>query len=252
MNSRRIDFIGINLHDVKMIEALETVDAFVTSRTPHKIFGVNVAAYTKAMTHPALLRFYHSCDLLTVDGMGIYYAARAMGLKFCETVPTSYLMFEILKRGQKSHYRVFLLGSKPQVVQMAAANLRRYYPGVELAGYEHGFFSKTEESQVVSKIAASAADVLLIGMSSPLKEEFVQGNFDRLNVPVQIGVGGALDVLAGVTNLPPRWVRTLGFEWMNRLIQEPGRLWRRYLFTNTRFGFLFLRRLAGRLFAEER
>jgi N-acetylglucosaminyldiphosphoundecaprenol N-acetyl-beta-D-mannosaminyltransferase len=249
--THRIDFMGMRFDDVTMAETLEQIDRFVRSGEPHKLFSVNVAAYIAARKDPVLHSFYQSCDLLTVDGMGVYYAGRLLRLPFRETVAASYLMFELLSLAKERNYRIFLLGSKPDIVAMAAVNLKEHYPGVTLSGCEHGYFSKADESEIVAKIAASGADVLFIGMSSPFKEQFVERNCERLNVPVQIGVGGSIDVLAGVTKLPPRWVRTAGLEWVNRLLQEPERLAKRYLFSNTVFGFLVLKYIIWQLLNSE-
>lgn len=241
----------MHFNDVTMAETLEQIDGFVRSGEPHKLFGVNVAAYIAARKDPALHSFYQSCDLLTVDGMGVYYAGRLLKLPFREAVAASYLMFDLLSLAKERNYKIFLLGSKPDIVARAAANLKAHYPGVTLSGCEHGYFSTADESEVVAEIAASGADVLFIGMSSPFKEQFVERNFERLNVPVQIGVGGSIDVLAGVTKLPPRWVRTAGLEWVSRLLQEPKRLAKRYLFSNTVFCFIVLKYLIWQLFSSE-
>jgi len=249
--TRRIDFMGIRVDDVTMPETLKQIHEFVRSGEPHKLFCINVAAYIAAHKDPSLHRFYESCDLLTVDGMGVYYAGRLLSLPFQETVAGSYLMFEILSLAKERNYKIYLLGSKPDIVATAAANLKVHYPGVTLSGCEHGYFSKTDESEIVAKIAASGANILFIGMSSPFKEQFVERNFERLNVPVQIGVGGSIDVLGGVTKLPPRWLRTAGLEWVNRLAQEPERLWKRYLFSNTVFGLLVLKYLIWQCFSLE-
>jgi N-acetylglucosaminyldiphosphoundecaprenol N-acetyl-beta-D-mannosaminyltransferase len=245
--TQRIDFMGMRFDDVTMAETLERIHGFVQSGSPHRLFSVNVAAYVAARKDPALHRFYSSCDLLTVDGMGVYYAGRLLRLPFREAVAASYLMFELLSVAKDKKYKIFLLGSKPDIVVRAAVNLKNLYPGVTLAGCAHGYFSNADESEIVATIAASGADLLFIGMSSPFKENFVERHFERLNVPVQIGVGGSIDVLAGITKLPPRWVRNAGLEWVNRLLQEPRRLAKRYLFSNAVFGFLILKHLIWQL-----
>lgn len=243
--------MGMRFDDVTMAETLEQIDGFVRTGEPHKVFSVSVAAYIAARKDPVLHSFYQSCDLLTVDGMGIYYAGRFLGLPFREAVATSYLMFELLSLAKERDCKIFLLGSKPDILGRAVANLKAHYPGVTLCGYEHGYFSKADESEIVAKIAASGADMLMIGMTSPLKEQFVERNFERLNVPVQIGVGGSIDVLAGVFKLPPRWVRTAGLEWFNHFLQEPKRLAKRYLVSNTVFGFLVLKYLIWHFWAQK-
>lgn len=242
----QIKYMGMRFHDVTMSEALSHIDQFVRSRKPHKVFTPNVAAFIQARKNRFLWSFYEDCDLLTLDGMGIYYAAPLAGLRFRETVPGSYLMFELLAVAGTRGYRVFLLGTRPELLERAVANLRRQYPRLNLVGFADGYFTPEDEPRVVEKIKKARADLLFIGMPTPQKEAFVARNFHTLGVPAQLGVGGTLDVLAGVFRLPPPWVRRAGCEWLYRLIQEPRRLWKRYLTTNLVFGCLVLKQVASR------
>jgi N-acetylglucosaminyldiphosphoundecaprenol N-acetyl-beta-D-mannosaminyltransferase len=236
----------MRFHDVTMTEAVSWVDHCIENRQPHSLFGTNVAGFVYSRKNLVLRAFYDSCDLLTIDGMGVYYAGRLLGLPFRETVPGSYLMLKLLSVARDKGYRVFLLGSKPETVRRAAANLNQQFPGVNLVGFHHGYFSKDEETTVVDLINRSQATILFIGMTSPLKEVFVQRNLERIHVPVQMGVGGTIDVLAGEFSLPPPWVRNAGLEWLNRLRQEPRRLWKRYLVTNTAFACILFDHLVHR------
>jgi N-acetylglucosaminyldiphosphoundecaprenol N-acetyl-beta-D-mannosaminyltransferase len=243
---RKIDFLGVHFHDVNMTESLALIDSFVKSRLPHKMFSVNVACYVESLEDSFMKSFYESCELLTVDGMGIFYAGRILGIHFRETVPTSYFTLELLKVAAFRKYRIYLLGSKAEYLRRAVSVINKRYPGVNVVGASHGYFSAEEEDSVVERIAHSMPDILLIGISTPIKERFVQRNFDRLNTPVQIGVGGTIDVLAGVIHLPPAWIRKAGLEWIYRLSQEPRRFWKRYLRTNLIFGGIMAKELSRR------
>ena len=238
----KINFLGVSFHDVTMQETLELIERFVKDRKPHKMFSVNVACYIESLEDSFMQSFYEKCELLTLDSMGLYFASKLLGLPFRETVPTSYLTLELLKIAAAKKYRIYLLGSKPEYLARAIRRIEERYPGVDIVGSSHGYFTMEEEPIVVERIAKANPDILLIGISTPIKEKFVARNSELLKVPVQIGVGGTIDVLAGVIHLPPRWVRMAGLEWVNRLRQEPRRLWKRYLRTNVAFGLILLKR----------
>lgn len=233
-----ISFMGIRFHDVTMEESLNLIDEYVRSGLPHRMFSVNVACLVESRNNPFMQSFYERCDLLTVDGMGVLYAGKLLRYPFREAVATSYLTLRLLEEASNSNYRIYLLGSRAENLRRAVLHVQDLYPGVDIVGSHHGHFTKDEEPRVVEQIANLRPDILLIGMSTPIKEQFVARNFDRLNAAVQIGVGGTIDVLAGLTRLAPRWIRIIGMEWLFRLSQEPKRMWKRYFRTNLIFVFL--------------
>jgi N-acetylglucosaminyldiphosphoundecaprenol N-acetyl-beta-D-mannosaminyltransferase len=115
-----------------------------------------------------------------------------------------------------------------------------------VAGARDGYWTEEEEQEVVDAIAAAQADVLLVAMSSPRKEEFLGRHLNTMGVPFAMGVGGSFDVVAGVTSRAPAWMQRAGLEWAHRLLQEPRRMWKRYLVGNTKFAVLVGRELARR------
>jgi N-acetylglucosaminyldiphosphoundecaprenol N-acetyl-beta-D-mannosaminyltransferase len=121
--------------------------------------------------------------------------------------------------------------------------LRRHHPNLQLAGYRNGYFSQSEEFDVVEQIRKSNADLLFIGIPTPRKERFLHSHRDALQVPFLMGVGGSIDVAAGLVTRAPVLVQKIGLEWAYRVLQEPRRLWRRYFFTNLSYAGLLLRAL---------
>jgi len=115
---------------------------------------------------------------------------------------------------------------------------RAQYPGIEIAGFRDGYFRPDDHLKIVEEIRASEADLLFVGMPTPFKETWCERHRERLNVPVILGVGGSFDVLAGFIRRAPRWMQSLGLEWLWRLLMEPRKLWKRYLITN--FEFIWL------------
>jgi N-acetylglucosaminyldiphosphoundecaprenol N-acetyl-beta-D-mannosaminyltransferase len=182
-------------------------------------------------------------DVILADGIAVVWAARLLGAPLPERVAGINLMAGILRRGQGRGYRVFCLGASDDVLQRTVARMAARFPRVRIVGSHNGYFTEHEEEAVAQAIAEARPDVLFVAMTSPRKEMFLARWSKRLAVPVCHGVGGAFDVVAGkVRRAPIGWQR-LGLEWLYRVLQEPGRLWRRYLVTNTLFCGLVLRAL---------
>ncbi len=236
----RLDFLGLEFDSVTVCEAVDRMEQAIRQRRIIRIACVNVALLMWARSSPRLQRIYRKCDLLVADGMGIYYGSRLLGHPTPAITNAILLMNELVRRAAVTGYRVYLLGTKKEILDVAVARLRRDHPTLEIVGQRDGFFSNDEESDVVRDIAGARPDVVLIGISSVRKDEFLDRQLVALGVPVCLGVGGALDVLAGVYRLAPEPVRRAGLEWLYRLAQEPRRLWKRYLTTNAMFGCLLI------------
>jgi N-acetylglucosaminyldiphosphoundecaprenol N-acetyl-beta-D-mannosaminyltransferase len=226
---------GVPIAPATMEEALDQVDRAIRERRRLLIGVVNAAKLVNMRRDRELRQDVLSSDVIFADGMSVVWASRFLGRPLPERVTGIDLMHGILERGQKNGYRVYLLGATREVVETAADRMRQQYPGVAIVGRQHGYFSDAEEEAVASAIAEARPDVLFVAITSPRKERFLARWSGRLEVSVWHGVGGSLDVVAGkVARAPEAWQR-LGLEWLYRVKQEPGRLWRRYLLTNSVF-----------------
>jgi N-acetylglucosaminyldiphosphoundecaprenol N-acetyl-beta-D-mannosaminyltransferase len=156
------------------------------------------------------------------------------------------LVAEAVERG----WSVFLLGATDAVVERLAGQLAGR--GVRIAGRHHGYFPEEDEADVAAAIRASGATLLFVGMPTPRKERFVIHQAVPAGIPFSMGVGGSFDVLAGELSRAPRAMQRAGLEWLFRLVQEPRRLLRRYLVTNTRFLALLVAEAGGRHFRGRR
>lgn len=227
--------LGCPIHAMTLGQALVEVDRAIRTRSRLRIGVVNAAKLVNMRRDAELREDVLSSDLILADGMAVVWAARLLGRPLPERVAGIDLMQEMLRVGNESGYRVYCLGATQEVLDATVARIARDYPNVVVAGRHHGYFRPEEESAIAAEISAARADILFVAMSSPLKERFLARWSDRLDVPVWHGVGGTFDVLAGhVRRAPPSWQR-LGLEWLYRVKQEPRRLWRRYLVTNTLF-----------------
>lgn len=242
----RVEFLGLSFDNLTLAEALERIERFIRDGTPRKIFTPNVALLMWARRDESLRQVYRTCDLVTVDGMAIYYAMRLLGIPIKESVSASLLFFPLLDLAQQKGYGVFLLGAKPDVVQEAVQRLQMQFPRLRIVGWHHGYFDLKAADPIVDLIRQARPDILLLGMSSPLKERFVEKYLSTMQVPVSIGVGGMFDIAAGRARFASPLVRKLCLEWLYRLVQEPRRMWKRYLTTNPAFILLVLRELLRR------
>ena len=232
--------LGVPIAAITMAEAIDQVQAAIAARTSLQIGVVNAAKLVNMRRDPELRADLLACDMVLADGMAVVWASRVLGCELPERVACIDLMFGMLERGSVHGYRIFCLGATPEVLGRALEIFGRDYPGVVIAGSHHGYFSEQEEAAVAAQIEAAKADILIVAMTSPRKEQFIARWGGSLGVTVCHGVGGSLDVVAGkVQRAPAAWQR-LGLEWLYRVKQEPGRLWRRYLVTNTIFiGLVF-------------
>ena len=185
---------------------------------------------------------------MTIDSRGVLYAARLLGKPIREAVSAAQLMFKFIECAADKGYKLYFLGAKKQVVKKAVENLYQRYPTLKIVGWHDGYFNFNQDTNIVNAIRDAGPDVLFVAMSTPLKERFISKNLKRLSVPVCIGVGGSFDIAAGICKLAPEWVSKMGLEWFYRMIQEPKRLWKRYLVTNSVFIWLILREIFEKYF----
>jgi N-acetylglucosaminyldiphosphoundecaprenol N-acetyl-beta-D-mannosaminyltransferase len=229
------ELFGVPVDALRMEEVLDRVDKAIVARGRLQIGVVNAAKLVHMRRDPTLRADVLSCDLILADGVPVIWASRLLGRPLPERVAGIDLMLGMLRRGNQNGYRVYCLGASEGVLATAVTRITREYRRVRLVGHHHGYFTPQEEHALVAAIAGAQPDILLVGISSPKKERFLARWSDQLDVPVCHGVGGSFDVLAGkVRRAPLAWQR-LGLEWLYRVKQEPRRLWRRYLVTNSLF-----------------
>lgn len=226
---------GLPVAAMTMEQALARAEAAIDQRTRLHIGVVNAAKVVNMRRDEELRTAVLASDLILADGAGVVWASRLLRRPLPERVAGIDLMMAMLRRGSERGWRVYCLGATSEVLDKVAAWISANCPGVEQVGRQHGYFAADEEEMVARAIAAARPDILFVAMTSPRKERFLARWSASLGVPVCHGVGGSFDVLAGkVRRAPARWQK-LGLEWLYRVIQEPRRLWRRYLVTNILF-----------------
>jgi N-acetylglucosaminyldiphosphoundecaprenol N-acetyl-beta-D-mannosaminyltransferase len=152
------------------------------------------------------------------------------------------LMQELVKLASEKKYKCFFLGAKEEVVKKVVDIYAATYGPEIIAGYRNGYFNKEEEPVIARQIAASNAQLLFVAITSPKKENFLFKYKEVLKkVNFTMGVGGSFDVVAEITKRAPKWIQKIGMEWFYRLLQEPKRMWRRYLVGNSKFIWLVVK-----------
>ena len=184
-----------------------------------------------------------SGNMLVPDGAGVVLAAKILGYSLPERVAGFDLVENILDKFKDSGLRIFLLGAKPGVAEKAAINIISKYKGIEISGYHHGYFSDEEVETIIHNINESRTDLLLVALGAPKQEKWIHRYKEQLKVKVCIGVGGTLDVFAGVASRAPKFFQNHGLEWLYRLYKEPHRFWRmldipKFLFLSLRTRFM--------------
>jgi len=244
LHGRTVSLFGLPVDALDMEAVLEVCGASLAGRQRLMIGVVNAAKVVSARRDSELQASLLECDVLLADGQSVVWASRLLGSPLPERVAGIDIFERLLAKAAKDGAGVYLLGARPNVVQRLRTQLELDYPGLVVAGARDGYFSAEEAEEVASDIRRSGADMLFLGMVSPKKENFLRAWGPTLGVSVLHGVGGSFDVLAGVTKRAPEAWQRAGLEWLYRLLQEPRRMWKRYLTTNAAFCALTIREIA--------
>lgn len=231
----RASFLECPVDILSMAETVDLARCAMRSRQRLQHVALNVAKFVNMRFDPMLAADVASSDVVSIDGMGIVWGARALGLPVKSRVAGVDLLAELLAVCAREGFKPYFLGATPAVLQRAAERARERYPALQFAGLKDGYFTREQEPDVVQAIRSSGADCLFIGMPTPRKERFLARYRDELGTPFIMGVGGSFDVLAGAVRRAPMVMQRFGFEWLYRVYQEPRRMWWRYAKTNALF-----------------
>jgi N-acetylglucosaminyldiphosphoundecaprenol N-acetyl-beta-D-mannosaminyltransferase len=231
---RRVSLLGCEIDALTFAETLAEVDRLVRRGEPSQHCVVNASKLVLMDGDARLRGIVASCALVNADGQSVVWASRLLGRPLPERVTGIDLFRALLAAGDKTHYRVYFLGARPDVVGAVAARAAAEHPGLVVCGWRDGYWGDADDV-VVAAIRAAAPDILFVGMPSPRKEYWLSEHLGELAVPFCMGVGGSFDVYAGRARRAPRWMQRAGLEWAYRFLQEPTRMWRRYLLGNAAF-----------------
>jgi N-acetylglucosaminyldiphosphoundecaprenol N-acetyl-beta-D-mannosaminyltransferase len=244
--TRKRCLFGIWFDALTLDEAVRHCMAAAATGELLEVGVVNAAKLVKMRRDPALHDAVAGCHMVVADGQSLVWASRLLRAPLPGRVAGIDLFQTLLVEAERTGRSVYFLGARDEVLAEMVRRVRAWHPALRIAGSHHGYFTDEQAPQMADQIAASGADLLFLGMTSPKKENFVAAYGKRTGAKVVHGVGGSFDVLAGLVRRAPRAWQRAGMEWLYRALQEPRRLGGRYLTTNVAFTGLLLRELVRR------
>lgn len=237
----KVRILGFGIDNMTMEETLTKIEDFVSGRGCNKLTFPNPHILLEARKNLELDRFIATAGLVLPDGVGVLLASKLLGQPIKERVTGSDFINNLSELAARKGWRIYFLGAEEGVAKRAAEILRGRHPGLQIVGIRHGYFSEDEEGMIVEDIIAKGPDILIVCLGAGKQEMFIERNLRRMNIPLSFGNGAAFDFVAGKVRRAPKWMQLIGLEWFFRLLQEPKRLWKRYLIGNAVFLWLVLK-----------
>ena len=241
INTRKVNLFGCEIDSLTMDETVALVEKIIHQRTPRQHVVVNAMKFAMMRSDPELKRVINGCDLINADGLPVVWASHLLGTPLPARVAGVDLFLHLVEAAARKGFRPFFFGARDHVLQTMVGVFKERYPQLDVAGARHGYFLPEQEKQIAEQIRDSKADMLFVGISSPMKEKFLNYWMDLMQVPFCMGVGGSFDIVARITRRAPMWMQNLGLEWLYRVLQEPRRMWKRYARTNPVYIWMVLK-----------
>ncbi|MEO0017786.1 MAG: UDP-N-acetyl-D-mannosamine transferase [Verrucomicrobiota bacterium] len=239
---RRVEFLGCPVDCLTSEELLAELKHAIVSKAPSQVIQfVNANKVAMVRSEPWMGPLLERADYVLADGQPMLPLAAMLGIKIPERIDGIGLMGKVLKLADQEGYSVYLLGAKQEIVEECARRIGLDFPGARIAGYRNGYFKVVEIAGIAAGIRATEPDVLFLGMGSPMKERLADEWKEQLGARVIQAVGGSFDVMAGMVKRAPQWMQRCGIEWLYRVIQEPRRMFWRYVRTNGSCLWVFFR-----------
>lgn len=242
MQSPKVTLFDVEVNALTMDGTIDLIDEAIRAKRQVVHNCINANKVVLMDKNADLRKSLNEADIISADGQAVVWASRLLKKPLPERVPGIDLMENLMSMAFKKGYKVFLLGAKEEVAKNVADHYSQIFDKNLVAGYRNGYFSKEEENEIVEQINRSRASMLFVAIPSPQKEYFINQYRESLkDVMLLMGVGGSFDVISGKVKRAPRWMQDNGFEWLFRLIQEPRKMWKRYLIGNLEFLFLLIK-----------
>jgi N-acetylglucosaminyldiphosphoundecaprenol N-acetyl-beta-D-mannosaminyltransferase len=244
--SKYADVLGVKVSAINMNLAVSMADRWIAASNPGYVCVTGVHGVMEAQTDPEFLSILNHAAINTPDGMPMTWVGRLQGHHHMDRVYGPDFMTAMCRLSVERGYRNFLCGGEPGVAGLLSESLQRRFSGLQIVGtYTPPFrtLNSEEEMELLVRVRDSRPHILWVGLGTPKQERFMAQYLHRLQVPLLVGVGAAFDFHTGRLRECSDWVKRAGFQWMHRLMQDPKRLWKRYLLGNS----LFLWHLAWQL-----
>lgn len=252
------DVLGVGVRGVQIRGVVSQMESWIEDRSGcHSIAATSMHGIVEAQRDPAFKEILNSTDLVVPDGMPLVWLGRRRGFRLPRRVYGPDLLLSFCEESVQKGYKHFFYGGEPGVAERLAESLTRRFPGVQIVGtYSPPFrrLDAQEDQAVIGMITRASPDVLWVGLGAPKQERWMHEYREKLpGVPALVGVGAAFDMLSGRRKQAPQWMQNHGLEWFFRLLQEPRRLWRRYLVYGAQFlAYLALDKLHWKDFRRTR
>lgn len=233
-------FANIKIYPISWNEAIETAASYVQSEKYHYQISLNAAKIVEAQRDPKLREIINNADILNADGMPVKLITQIMynkkthrmgGLDFMDGLAIKY-----------PEYKYYFFGSTEEAVNKTVEHYRQKYK-MNIVGWRNGFYKPEELRNIIEEINKKETDILFIALGTPAKEYFLYDNKRTLRCKFAVGVGGAFNIIAGISKRAPQWIQKIGMEWFYRFAQEPRRMWKRYLFGNAQFIWICMKEI---------
>ena len=234
----RANVLGVGVSAINMDDAIRLSDSLISQNGRGYVCVTGIHGVIEAQSDPKFRAILNSSFLTTPDGMPTVWIGRLQGFSGMKRVYGPDYMMELCNISAVRGYRHFLYGGKPGVAERLADVLATRFPGIQLVGtFTPPFRALTpvEEDELIAQLRQAKPDILWVGLSTPKQERFMAEYLGRLEVKLMIGVGAAFDIHTGRIHDAPGWMKSAGLQWIHRLVQEPERLWKRYLINNPKF-----------------
>ena len=223
MKMEKAEILGVKVAAVTMQQAVEFVLNLVAEKKNSIVATANAEMLMMSTEDAELKNILNTAELVVPDGAGTVWAANHLGYKMPERVAGYDLVQELMKVAPTKSLKFFLFGSAPGVAEKAKAKAEELYAGIKIVGVRNGYFKPEDEQEIISQIKHSEPDILLAALGVPKQEKWLFKYKEILNVPVSIGVGGTLDVMAGNVKRAPLWMQKAKLEWLFRAMLQPSR-----------------------------
>ena len=218
-----VPIFGIRVSKVDMSATVDYLAEAVHTRIPHQVITANPIMVMAALEDPAYMDIMRSAELVVPDGTGVVWAAEYCNEPVAERVAGYDLLHELMKRGESYGWKVYLLGSTPEVIRETAERLQLQYPNVNICGYHDGYFGPDADEEIIAGIVKANPDLLFVARGADSQEPWIAKYKNKLSVPIMMGVGGSFDVISGKTKRAPIAFQKMRMEWLYRLLKEPTR-----------------------------
>lgn len=219
-----VEMFNVRLHPVTMDEALARAEEFIREGSPHMIVTSDTSAVVRAQEDQELRTIMNEADLVTMDGQGVVLCARMLDFPVAGRVPGCDMMQRLCEICGRLEQPIALLGAAPGIAEEAAGILEQRYSGLRVVYQHHGYFDERDEPRIIEEIRRARPAALFVALGIPKQEKWIKRHMHELQVPVCMGVGGSLDVIAGRVRRAPEWMQRCGLEWLYRTAMDPRRL----------------------------